>query len=317
MRAAAVQFAREDQPVREYWPACELQPAHCAASAARCQMARPFVARLVLLALVVAIVLAGLVSCAAPPAEQSSSPAPNTSAVASNSSASELDAPSSSAALSSVNDRSASSSDSTSEVPKTIVCIGDSITQGHVFSYEEKEPWPTFFQEHLNTLDETWEVVNLGVSGSMLISAGSFPYRETGNVEIAKRIDATYYLIMLGTNDSYDPNWDANMYRTELLELVNELYEAQPNAQVVLMSPPHVFCNPDPASGDVFYMNDEIIGNQIRPIMSEIAEATGSQFIDVHTFTDGRSEWFPDTVHPNGEGNRALAQFIFDELFKG
>ncbi|MBQ9067907.1 MAG: hypothetical protein IJ131_02445 [Eggerthellaceae bacterium] len=198
---------------------------------------------------------------------------------------------------------------------KTVVCMGDSITQGHVFGYDDPEPWPTYLQEHLYSLEQDWTLVNLGVSGTMLLDEGRCPYRATGNVEVAKSLSPDMVILMLGTNDTYDAAWNAEAYRTELRALVNELKESRPGIQMVLMAPPHVFCDPDPNAAGPFYMNDAILGQEIRPIVAEIAQETEAQFVDLYQLTEGRLGWFPDTVHPNGAGNRAIAEYIFQSVF--
>ena len=39
-------------------------------------------------------------------------------------------------------------------------------------------------------------------------------------------------------------------------------------------------------------------------------------FIDLHSFTGNHKEWFADGVHPNEEGNRKIADFIYREMSK-
>ena len=195
---------------------------------------------------------------------------------------------------------------------KTVVCLGDSITSGGAYSYEP-EAWPTYLQQQLYGLSDQWTVENLGVSGTTLLDMnGRRSYRSTGNVDEAKELAPDVAIIMLGTNDSSNPNLDTDAFRSQLEKLVTELRSAQPSLSVVLMAPPHVHCGP----GSNFTMNDSVIGNEIRPIVQEVASATGSQFIDLYEFSDGHDEWFPDTVHPNGVGNRAIANYIFEEVFQ-
>ena len=36
--------------------------------------------------------------------------------------------------------------------------------------------------------------------------------------------------------------------------------------------------------------------------------------IDIHALTADHPEWFADGVHPNAEGNAAIAQAVYDAL---
>lgn len=200
-------------------------------------------------------------------------------------------------------------------VSKTVVCIGDSITSGGAYSYPDQDAWPIYLQELLYGLYDDWTLVNLGVSSTTLLDEGLLPYRATGNIDVAKSIQADAMLIMLGTNDSWDPSWNEDAFHTELRALVDELHAAQPQARIVLIAPPATYSDPDPASPGVFHMDDALIGGTIRQTVQKVAQETDSRFVDLHQITEGHPEWFPDTVHPNAEGNRAIADYLFSEVF--
>ena len=197
------------------------------------------------------------------------------------------------------------------------VCIGDSITSGHVPTYADPEPWPTYLQWELDASASYGDchVTNLGVTSTTLLDEGSVPYRSTGNVEVAQQLAADVVFVMLGTNDSCDPNWDAHAYARELEELVEDIRAARADTHVVLMSPPRVFCDPDPNGPGVFHMDDNVIRDEIRPIVEDVATRTHAQYVDLYQLTQDHPEWFPDTVHPNTEGNQAIAHYLYEQVF--
>ena len=198
---------------------------------------------------------------------------------------------------------------------KTVVCIGDSLTSGNVPNYPDPNPWPYYLQLRLDDSFDRWSVVNLGVTSTMLLDESSIPYRATGNIEVAKELAPDVALVMLGTNDTFDPSWNPDAYSYELEALVDDLKSARSDMRVVLMVPCHVFCDPNPQGSGVFHMNDELIGTEIRPRIYDVAEATNSQVVDLYALTEGHPEWFPDTVHPNTEANMAIADYVYEQVF--
>ena len=195
---------------------------------------------------------------------------------------------------------------------KTIVCIGDSITYGYGVKNPDQNAWPTLLEKKLG---DSWEVVNLGVIGSTLLDEGAFPYRSTGNVERAKELDPSIVFIMLGSNDSADPQWSIESYRAQLSALVDELERASSNdVQIVLMAPPCTFYHLNDAARDESI--NQVLGEVIRPAVKDVAEEKGVLYIDLYEFTEDHPEWFPDKLHPNEEGNAAFADYLYGQVFR-
>jgi hypothetical protein len=46
-------------------------------------------------------------------------------------------------------------------------------------------------------------------------------------------------------------------------------------------------------------------------MIRDVADETGASVIDLHSSLAGKSELFPDTVHPNDEGAKLMAAEIF------
>ena len=59
----------------------------------------------------------------------------------------------------------------------------------------------------------------------------------------------------------------------------------------------------------------DVLNDEVCPIVEEIADELGIPVVNLHTFTDGHPEWFADGLHPNEEGNQAIAEYIYDTVF--
>jgi len=193
---------------------------------------------------------------------------------------------------------------------RVLACLGDSITYGHGVADPSSQAWPALLQTKLGA---DWNVVNLGVSGTTLLDEGGYPYRSTGNVERAKQLNPDVAIIMLGTNDAADSSWNRDAYRNQLAALMDELKGASSyDVQLVLMAPPCTFYGEAPAKRHVG-INDRI-GVEIRAVVRELAAEKGAGYVDLFAFTEGHPEWFPDHLHPDEAGNRAIADYVFSQL---
>lgn len=190
-----------------------------------------------------------------------------------------------------------------------IACIGDSITFGAGVMGKQTRTWEHFLNQRLG---EDYQVINYGISGRTLQDEGDYPYKHDKFYAISLRCRAEVYLIMLGTNDAKPYNWDRERYGRELSRFVRTYVSLETHPRVILMTPPS--CFEDPATGIVaFDISKETIDGEIAPLVRETADALGLQLIDLHAFTADHAEWFPDGVHPNEEGNQAIARFIADQ----
>ncbi len=187
---------------------------------------------------------------------------------------------------------------------RAVACVGDSITYGSGLAHPEADAWPALLQQ---LLGGSWSVANLGVPGATLLDDGPFPYRSTGNVQRAKDLRPAVAIIMLGTNDAFAGNWDEGRYRDQLAALVDELRASNPAVQVVLMAPPCTFYEyPD----SVARTGEERIGGQVRSAVGAVAAEKDARFIDLYALTEDHPDWFPDDLHPNEEGHRAIADAV-------
>ena len=122
---------------------------------------------------------------------------------------------------------------------------------------------------------------------------------------------ADIYLLMLGTNDAKDYQWDEDAYAKEIKDFVEAYQTAAPQAKIYLMQPPRAFSTQK--DGSIKYgIQDAVIGGQMLEIIADTAEQMGVGYIDLYQLTKDHSEWLPDGIHPNAEGNKAIADYIYE-----
>ena len=193
---------------------------------------------------------------------------------------------------------------------KHIACIGDSITFGAGVQGKREKTWEYFLNRILG--DEV-QVLNYGISGRTLRKEGDYPYTAEKFYDISRKVRADIYLIMLGTNDAKPYNWNKDSYKEELLSFVKTYLMT--GGEVILMTPPT--CFPEEKTGVVaFDIDEETVNGPVPEIVKEAGKELSLQVIDLSRFTEGHPEWFDDGVHPNEEGNKAIAGYIAEELKK-
>ena len=195
--------------------------------------------------------------------------------------------------------------------PKTIACLGDSITYGAgVKENREAEAW-TFVLNDL--LGESYTVLNYGQNGATLQAEGDRPYQDTGFLQEAMAERAGTYILMLGANDSKEMNWDRERYAAELEELIQTLCSGHWKHRVILMQLPKAF--PDEETGQIRAgLRDDVIREEINPIIRELADKYHLTCVDLYALTEDHPEWYSDGIHPNREGNRQIAELLAEVL---
>lgn len=188
-----------------------------------------------------------------------------------------------------------------------VACIGDSITFGAgVPKTRKRDAWAYVLERELGP---AYQVINYGFSGATLQREGDLPYRRLRFLEKMKRAEPAVILFMLGTNDSKPYNWDAQRYREQFEELVQELLEGAWPHKLVLLAPPKAFA--ESKTGKIaFDIVNETIGHEIRQSVISVGEKQRLQVVDLYAFTEDHPEYFDDGVHPNVLGNKAIAEHL-------
>src|SRR5690606_15131906 len=109
--------------------------------------------------------------------------------------------------------------------------------------------------------------------------------------------------IKLGSNDSKPPNWDAAKYEADYREM-SETLQALPSEPTVIL------IRSGPAFSDNFSIRNEVIANEIIPIVDRLGVEFGLRVIDLYNGMREHGATFPDGIHPSAEGSRIAAEQI-------
>jgi len=191
---------------------------------------------------------------------------------------------------------------------KKVICIGDSITYGQgVLTTRDTDTYPVILAE---LLGEEYQTYNFGLSNRTLLSTGNMPYINENFATESLNVDADIVIIMLGTNDTKPMNWNAEQYTRDYITFIQNYQNMDSSPEVYIMFPPRVFLK-DKDSGNC---NNTTLTEGVIPAIGQIAEYTGAKIIDLYSITQDHPEWFPDDLHPNADGNKAIAQEIYDTI---
>ncbi len=196
-----------------------------------------------------------------------------------------------------------------------IACIGDSITYGAGVAdangaRSDESTWPYMLEERF---DHGVQILNYGICGRTLIKESGNGYADTDYCRLSRECGADGYLIMLGTNDSKTGVWDSAAYEAELEEFAKSYLDLPHNPDVVLVTPPCAFAE-DGSDTAVYGIQPAVIRDEVVPIIKRVAGKLGIRCFDLYAETESHPEWFADGVHPNIEGNRAIAQFLHQSI---
>ena len=189
-----------------------------------------------------------------------------------------------------------------------VVCVGDSLTYSQgVMGSRKTDAYPSVLAR---LLGEEYQVLNYGLPNRTLQSTGNMPYTSEDFYQASLAQDADIIIIMLGSNDSKPDFWNAERFEAEYKQFVQQYQNMASNPEVYIMIPTAIYLeNPD--SGDC---SDEILQEQLVPIITRVAEETGAKLIDLYTVTEGHPEWYKDGLHPTAAGNEAIAQAIYEAI---
>lgn len=187
---------------------------------------------------------------------------------------------------------------------RLVACVGDSITYGANITNRTRDSYPAQLQRLLQQYDLSWEVQNFGVSGATLLTKGDLPYVRQSAFTNAQLCNPDVVIIKLGTNDSKPQNWQ---YKDEFIanyEQMIDIFRSRPSQPQVWI------CKPVPAFIVNFGIRDQVIHDEILPLLDQIAREKNVPVIDLYTALTGRGDLFPDGIHPNAEGAGLMAQAI-------
>lgn len=186
------------------------------------------------------------------------------------------------------------------ELPKNIICVGDSITYGYGVS--DSESYPSILAQ---LMGENTRVLNYGVNGATGTSDNAMSYSSLSVYSLCQESEADVYVVMLGTNDAHENFWDKEKYISSMKSMLDAFKSANPNAEFYLMQPPAVF-----SSG----ISDDIIKGELHDSVSELAKEYKAKLIDLYAITENNESFFSDGVHPTADGYATIAQEVYDAI---
>lgn len=191
---------------------------------------------------------------------------------------------------------------------KHIACIGDSIT----YSYMSTDPLTKGYPAQLqNLVGDEYQVLNYGICGATGRAFGDLPYIFQLHYIKSLLAKADIYIIMLGTNDSKPQNWDAAKYERDYTNLIKSYKNLSNHPQVYILRPPVVYDEP---GLETFDIRNDVIENEILPIVDRIGANLGVPVIDLNELTKNHLDWYADNVHPNDLGYEAIANQIYNNI---
>jgi acyl-CoA thioesterase I len=180
-----------------------------------------------------------------------------------------------------------------------VACVGNSITEGADLGIGKRYP------EQLQILMEGgYEVRNYGLGGRTVLRKGDFSYWQEEKYKEVLEWNPEVVIIKLGTNDSKPQNW---IYGEEF----ETDYRAFVQSFKKLIGVHKIFiCTPVPVFKDLGGIEAGTV-DEIASMVKNVAVSEKVSLIDLHTSLADKSDLFPDGVHPNAEGAKAIAEHVF------
>lgn len=193
-----------------------------------------------------------------------------------------------------------------------VACIGNSITAGYGLQNPEQEAYPAALQNLLdkkyNNYTNLFEVKNFGITARTLLMKGDLPWMKEPFFRDVLNYNPNYIIIKLGTNDTKPHNWKyGDEFQKDLETMIAILQSLPSNPRIIL-------CYPIPVYQNEWGIRDEILVNDIIPIITRVANNNGLAIVDLHS-NMAKNLYLQDNVHPNIEGSKVIAEKIFNSVF--
>jgi len=181
-----------------------------------------------------------------------------------------------------------------------IVCIGDSLTEGHSGGY------PKILEEFLRQREPNshWDVRNYGKRG--------FGTKDWLECVTPIAVGADVIVLMIGTNDAQTGTgaMSEEQYIGRLTQLIKRFMSEAPSAAFHLVIPPPA------VTGGSFtqYFDANIINSVFPRVIPQVAASLGLPCVDCFTPFGGatpNSQAFSDGIHVTQDGSKILATTIF------
>lgn len=182
-----------------------------------------------------------------------------------------------------------------------VACVGDSITYGSRITDRAKNSYPAVLQ---TLLGDGYEVKNFGVSARTLLNKGDYPYTKEKAYQEALAFKPNVVVIKLGTNDTKPQNWKfADEFEADYKKLIESFRGLESKPKVFLCTPVPAF----PGGGGIA---EERIKDGVKPKVEALGKTLDLKVIDLYAALSGKSELFPDKIHPDAAGAKLMAEAV-------
>lgn len=187
-----------------------------------------------------------------------------------------------------------------------IACVGDSITYGAGLAAPVTRSYPARLAERFPTGRVV--VGNFGAPGRTLLRDSDHPYLRTSEFRAATAFAPNAVVVLLGANDTRPPNRPKlGEFKRDAADLVRR-FQALPSRPMVFVA------LPTPAWENPHGVDGSLLREFVILRWCEVAAECRAHVIDLHTPLLGVRDRFPDGVHPNEEGARAIATLVYEGL---
>jgi acyl-CoA thioesterase I len=181
-----------------------------------------------------------------------------------------------------------------------VACVGNSITEGAAIENGKKYP------EQLQAfLGDKYQVRNYGLGGRTLLKKGDYPYWNEEKYQDVLSWTPDIVIIKLGTNDSKPQNWQhKNEFESDYRAFIQSFKNLPGRRKIYI-------CTPIPVFKDAWGIRQNVVKDELIPIIKKIAKEEKVKLIDLYKPMAGKAEMAPDGVHPDANGATIIAQKVW------
>ncbi len=186
-----------------------------------------------------------------------------------------------------------------------IACIGNSITFGSGIENKSLNSYPA---QLARMLGQSYDVRNFGFSGRTLLQNADRPYMKEKMFFDAINWQPNIIVIMLGSNDSKPYNWKyKDDFEKDYLKMIESFDTLASKPEIYLAAPVPVF-------KECCKISDDVVRNEIYPMVQKITKEKSLHFIDLYTPLTEMGDMFIDGVHPKANGAGEMAKVVYEQL---
>jgi lysophospholipase L1-like esterase len=191
-----------------------------------------------------------------------------------------------------------------------VACVGDSITYGEGIADREHNSYPAQLGRMLG---DEWEVRNFGRNGATLLQDTGRPYWDQKQFADATAFNPHVVIIKLGSNDASPAVWPEhrNAFAATYADMIDHFAGLPAQPRIWVCCPVPMYPRSDWPG---HRQRCEYVAREVCPLVRAVAARKQVGLIDLFQPLDNRPEVFPDTVHPNAEGARLIAEEVYQRL---